>query len=361
MKTIYQIALVAIFFALSACTKSSENNDDVQSGAKQLEQIEAIETMPLVVYSSRKEQLVEPLFSAFTEETGIPIKFVTDKAEPLIQKLKAEGEQTPADIFMTVDAGNLSRAAAADLLQALDSDKLEAVVPSHLQDPNKQWFGLSQRARTIVYAKDRVNPENLTSYEALGDEQWQGRLCLRTAKKVYNQSLVAMMIAQHGVEKTEDIVASWVKNLATEPFSNDTKAMEAVVAGQCDLTVVNTYYLGRLLRDNPDLPLAIFWPNQTTDDLSDQLSGVHVNISGAGITRYAKNPSAAKQFLEWLVSEKAQSLLANGNLEYPVSNSVELDPIVAAWGEFKSDQQDIAKAGELQPEAVRLMDRVAYY
>jgi len=328
LKRVFILSVLSIV-ALSACSKSADSSG---SGSHREAQPEIVKE--LVVYSSRKEQLVEPLFNAYTAKTGVKIKFVTDKAEPLIQKLKAEGQQTPADIFMTVDAGNLSRAATAGLLQELQSSVLEATVPANLKDPNNQWFGLSQRARTIVYSPERIKAGELSSYEALGDENLKGRLCLR-------------------------IVKSWIDNLATEPFSNDTKAMEAVLAGQCDVTVVNTYYLGRLLRDKPDTALKIFWPNQTT--AATDLSGVHVNISGAGIVKHAKHPKAAKDFMNWLVSAEAQTLLANGNLEYPVSKSIKLDPIVAAWGEFNADEQSIAKAGALQPEAVKLMDRVGYY
>jgi len=356
MVQFFRNSLFLLLLVLSACSDSSVEDKTL---SKDITESQTKQSKELIVYSSRKEQLVEPLFKAYEKKTGVSIKFVTDKAEPLIQKLKAEGSQTQADVFMTVDAGNLSRAAEAGLLQAIESDVLAKTVPSHLRDPNNLWFGLSQRARTIVYAPDRVKPSELSSYEALMKDQFHGRLCLRTAKKVYNQSLVAMLIAKHGATRTEEIVQGWVNNLATEPFSNDTKAMQAVMAGQCDLTIVNTYYLGRLLRDNPDTPLKIFWPNQTKTPNS--LSGVHVNISGAGIVKYARNVDVAKNFLDWLVSTEAQLILANGNLEYPVAQSIQLDPIVAAWGEFNADTQSIALAGQLQPEAVRLMDRASYY
>ena len=200
----------------------------------------------LVVYSARKEHLIKPLFDAYTQKTGVEITYITDKAGPLLARLKAEGGNTPADILMTVDAGNLWHAASEGTLVALDSPLLEQQVPANLRDPDKRWFGLSMRARTIVYSTERVKPEELTTYEALADPRWKGRLCLRTSKKVYNQSLVAMMIARHGEEKTEKIVRGWVDNLATQPFSNDTRTMQAIEAGQCDVAIVNTYYFGRL-------------------------------------------------------------------------------------------------------------------
>jgi iron(III) transport system substrate-binding protein len=307
----------------------------------------------VVVYSARIEQLIKPMFDAFTKETGMNVRYLTDKEGPLLERLKAEGKNTPADMLLTVDAGNLWQAAQEGLLKPVASKVLETNVPAHLRDPKNRWFGLSVRARTIVYNTDKVKPSELSTYEALGDPKWKGRVCLRSSKKVYNQSLVAMMIAEHGEPKTEKIVDSWVDNLATDPFADDTKAMEAVAAGQCDVTVVNTYYFGRLMEKNPKLPLAIFWPNQ-------QGTGVHVNISGAGVTAHAKNEKAAIRLLDFLSSEKAQNLFADVNMEYPVNPRVKPDAAVASWGNFKQNSINVAKAGELQAAAVKLMDRAGY-
>jgi iron(III) transport system substrate-binding protein len=307
----------------------------------------------VVVYSSRIEQLIKPVFDAFTAATGIPVKFTTDKAGPLIQKLRSEGKETPADILITVDAGNLWQAADKGLLQPVQSPVLEANIPAHLRDPQNRWFGMSVRARTIIYNTDRVKPSDLSTYEALGEPKWKGRLCMRTSKKVYNQSLVAMMIYELGEPKTEAIVRSWVANLATDVFSNDVAVIRAVEAGQCDVGIVNTYYFGRLQKKYPGLPLALFWPNQ-----SDR--GVHVNVSGAGVTRYAKHKQEAVKLMEFMSSEKAQSLFADQNLEYPANPKVKPDPLVAAWGTFKPDLINVSKAGELQAEAVKLMDRAGY-
>jgi len=307
----------------------------------------------VAVYSARTEPLIKPMFDAFTKDTGIQVKFVTDKEGALLARLKAEGKNTPADMLITADAGNLWQAAHEGLLKPVQSKTLEANIPVHLRDPENQWFGLSVRARTIVYNTQKVKPADLSTYEDLADPKWKGRLCLRTSKKVYNQSLVAMMIAEHGEAKTEQIVKSWVANLATDPLSDDTRAMESVAAGQCDVTLVNTYYYGRLMEKNPRLPLAIFWPNQSG-------SGVHVNISGAGITRYAQNDKAAIKLLEFLSSEKAQNLFADINMEYPVNPKIKPDPAVAAWGSFKQNPVNVTKAGELQAAAVKLMDRAGY-
>ena len=307
----------------------------------------------VVVYSARIEQLIRPLFEAYTRDTGVQVRFVTDKEGPLMERLKAEGQNTPADMLMTVDAGNLWQATQMGLLQPLRSQTLERNVPAHLRDPEGNWYGLSVRARTVVYNTARVKAADLSSYEDLAQPKWKGRLCLRTSKKVYNQSLVAMMIAEHGEARSEEIVRGWVANLAAPVFPDDTKMMEAIAAGQCDVGIANTYYFGRLIEKSPALPLALYWPNQSGP-------GVHVNVSGAGVTRHAKNPQGALKLLEWLSSEKAQNLYADANLEYPVNPAVKPDPVVANWGSFKQNNINVAKAGELQAAAVRLMDRAGY-
>lgn len=307
----------------------------------------------IVVYSARNEQLIKPLFDAYTKSTGTQIKFVTDKEGPLLQRLKSEGANTPADMLITVDAGNLWQAAHENLLQPIESDVLSKTIPAHLRDQDNRWFGLSVRARTMVFNNKRIKANDLSTYEDLADPKWKGRLCLRTSKKVYNQSLVAMLIAQHGEAKTEDVVRGWVRNLATDVFADDTQVMNAVAAGQCDVGMVNTYYYGRLMQKHPELPLQLFWPNQSG-------SGVHVNVSGAGITKHAKHHEEAKRFLEWLASEQAQHMFADVNLEYPANPAVKADPVVAAWGTFKQNEINVAQAGAFQAAAVKLMDRAGY-
>ncbi len=307
----------------------------------------------VVVYSARNEQLIKPLFDAYTKETGVKIKFITDKEGPLLQRLKAEGANTPADVLLTVDAGNLWEAAREGVLKPVQSKTLEANIPAHLRDPGNQWFGLSVRARTMFYNTQKLKPADLSGYEDLAQPKWKGKLCLRTSKKVYNQSLVAMLIAEHGEAKAEQIVKGWVANLATDVFPDDTKMLEAIAAGQCDVGLANTYYFGRLIEKKPGLPLAIFWANQKDN-------GVHVNVSGAGIVKHAKNEKEALRLLEWLSSEKAQNLFADVNLEYPVNPAIKPDAVVAAWGAFKQSPMNLAKAGELQAQAVKLMDRAGY-
>ncbi len=307
----------------------------------------------VVVYSSRNEQLIKPLFDAYTKETGVSVRFITDKEGPLIERLKAEGTNTPADLLITVDAGNLWYAAHEGLLRPIDSAPLKTNVPEALRDPESRWFALTVRARTIVYNSTRVKPAELSTYEDLGGAKWKKRLCLRTSKKVYNQSLVAMMIANLGEPKTEAIVRSWVGNLATDVFADDTAMIEAIGAGQCDVGITNTYYFGRLKDKQPAAPVALFWPNQND-------RGVHVNVSGGGVTRHAKHPEAAVRLLEWLSSPRAQKIFTDLDFEYPANPTVSPSPAVAAWGTFKSDTINVAKAGELQRAAVMVMDRAGY-
>lgn len=307
----------------------------------------------LVVYSARKEHLVKSLFDEYEKETGVKIKYLTGKAAPLMQRLKAEGKNTPADILITVDAGNLWHAAGEGLLQPIDSAVLKANIPAHLRDSEGQWFGLSIRARTMVYNTDKLKPENLESYKDLADSKWNERLLLRTSKKVYNQSLVAMLIAEHGRDKAAQIVEGWVANLAAPPFANDTKVMEAIAAGLGDVGIVNTYYFGRLIKKYPELPLALFWADQNGN-------GTHVNVSGAGVTTHAKHPEEAVRFLEWLSSQSAQNLFADVNMEYPVNPKNAPHPTVQAWGSFKQNMMNLSQAGALQSEAIMLMDRAGY-
>jgi iron(III) transport system substrate-binding protein len=307
----------------------------------------------LVVYSARKEHLIRPLFEAYTKETGIKINYITDKAAVLMQRIKAEGQATPADLLITVDAGNLWHAAQEGILQAVSSQILSENIPSHLRDPGNRWFGLSIRARIIVYNSKKVALNELNTYENLAEPNWKGRLLLRTSKKVYNQSLVAMLMAEHGNAKTEKILRGWVKNLAAPPFSSDTQVLKAIAAGQGDVGIVNTYYVGRLLKKKPNLPLKIFWPNQNAN-------GVHVNVSGGGVVVHGQHKVVAIKLLEWLSSEQAQNLYADVNLEYPANPRVSPDPVVTAWGKFKQNPINLDNAGKFQARAIQLMDRAGY-
>jgi iron(III) transport system substrate-binding protein len=307
----------------------------------------------LVVYTSRKEHLVKDIFAQYTKETGVKVSYKTGKAPALIQTLKAEGEKSPADIFMTVDAGNLWHAADEGLLTPITSKKLTTNVPANLRDKDNKWFGLSVRARTIVYNPTKVKDGELADYETLATPAWKGRICLRTSKKVYNQSLVAMFIHELGETKAREVVKGWVNN-TVEIFPNDTAVLKAVAAGQCAAGIVNTYYFGRLIKKDPKLPLKLFWPNQKN-------YGVHVNVSGAGIVKTSTKKKAAQAFLEWLADKEAQKSYAQVNMEYPINTMFPESDVTKKWGSFKANKTfNLSKAGSLQKEAIKLMREVKY-
>ena len=311
------------------------------------------------VYSARKEALILPLLERFSEETGVKVNLITGKADELLKRIEIEGEASPADIFITVDAGNLQNAKAVGILRSIESEILTETVPGHLRDRDNQWFGLSQRARVIFYSRDRVDPAELSTYEDLASDKWKGRICIRSSSNVYNQSLVASMIVNDGVERTETWATGLVNNLARPPAGGDTDQLRAVAAGQCDIAVANTYYYGRLLNSEKDEDkavadqVALFWPNQ--DD-----RGAHFNVSGAGVTRFAKHPDIAQQLLEFLVTPDSQAWYAEVNNEYPVAPGATVPPTLASWGEFKSDSVNLTLLGENNREALQLMDRAGW-
>ncbi|MDO5059638.1 MAG: extracellular solute-binding protein [Neisseria sp.] len=309
----------------------------------------------LVVYSSRADHLLRPIAQVYAKRTGVNVKLVNDKAGVLMEKLKSEGKNSPADVLITVDGGNLWQATQMGLLRPINSAKLKANIPAHLRDPKNQWFGLSVRARTIFFNKQKVNPAELSSYADLANPKWKDKLCLRTSNNVYNQSLVGTMIANQGAAKTEAVVKGWVNNLAAAPFPNDTALLEAIASGQCGVGIANTYYFGRLLDKKPEIAnkVGVFFADQKG-------KGTHVNVSGAGVAKYSKQPAEAQKFIEWLSSSEAQNLFADLNNEYPANPSVLPDPKVAKWGKFKQDIINVSVAGAKQQQAVMLMKKAGY-
>jgi len=305
----------------------------------------------VVVYSARHYGQ-ETAFDAFTKRTGIAVKILTGQTGELFERLKAEGERTPADVLVTVDAGNLWNAARGGLLAKVDSPELTSNIPVHLRDPEQRWFGLTVRARTIMYNTRKVTPAELSTYEALGDPKWKGRVCLRTSSYIYNQSMLATLIKRHGEARTEEVVRGWVANHPTL-INGDTKILESIAAGQCDVGLTNHYYLARIVAKDPAFPVAPFWANQAT-------TGTHVNVSGAGVTAHAKNRANAIKFVEFLSGPEAQQMFADLAFEYPVNAQAAVNPIVARWGRFKQDDVNIAAAGEFQAAAVKLADRAGY-
>jgi iron(III) transport system substrate-binding protein len=312
------------------------------------------------VYSARKEKLIKPLLDRFTAQTGIETNLVTAKADKLLTRLKNEGRNTPADLFITVDAGRLYRAKQAGVLASINNQVLNAAVPAHLRDPQGQWVGLSQRARVIFYAKGRVKASELSTYEDLASDKWRKRICIRGSSNIYNQSLVASIIAADGKDAAQLWANAMVKNMARPPQGGERDQIKAAAAGQCDLAIANTYYYGKMLTSKKDKvqlkaaqAMELFWPNQ-------QGRGAHVNISGAGVTKYAKNRDNAIKLLEFLVSPQAQKWYAEVNFEYPVRAGVEVSDLVKSWGEFKSDKLNLDLLGQHNAEAVRIMDRAGW-
>ncbi len=312
----------------------------------------AAQQKTLTVYSSRSHYGAESVFDDFTKQTGIKVVFFNGNNNEVFERLKAEGARTSADLLLTVDAGNLWNAAREGLLAPVSSPALEANVPAPYRDPQGRWFGIAVRARTIAYSKARVAPGDVPTYASLGDPRWKGRLCLRSSTNVYNQSLLAALIAQRGEAPVEQMVRAWVAN-APVYVNGDTGLLQAIAAGQCDVGISNSYYLGRLLEKDPAFPVALAWADQ-------QGAGVHVNVSGGGVTAHAKHRAEAVALLEFLTSAAAQGTLAGRSHEFPVNPAVAPLPMLAGWGAFKADRAGVAAAGAHQAAAVKLADRAGY-
>jgi iron(III) transport system substrate-binding protein len=308
------------------------------------------------VYTARHYG-VEPVFAEFTKETGIAVRFTTGSDALLRERIKAEGKNTPADVYMTVDVGNLWLAAQDGLLQPVSSTALNSNLPAELRDPQNHWFALTKRARTIMYNPARVSGAELATlatYADLADPKWRGRLILRPGSHVYSQSLVANLIAAHGEVRAEQIVRGWMAN---EPkfIDSDTRILETLAAGGSDVAITNHYYLGRLRQRDPAFPIKIVWASQGPNE-----RGVHVNSSGAGVTTHAVNKDNAVTLLEWLSSPRGQKLFADSNHEYPANPAVDPHSIIAGFGKFKEDPIRKSEFGRLQADAVKLMDRAGY-
>jgi iron(III) transport system substrate-binding protein len=308
------------------------------------------------VYSSRHYDTDDQLYTMFTEQTGIRVNVIEGRDDEMIERIISEGVNSPADVLVTVDAGRLWRAQEAGILQPIDSPTLNQAIPEYLREPQGHWFGLTRRARVIMYNKDRVNPDQLSTYEALAAPEWQGRICVRSSSHVYNQSLLGSMIETDGEARAEEWTKGIVANLAREPEGGDTDQIKAVAAGQCDVAISNHYYWARLAtsEDAADREIAeqigVFFPNQ-----GDR--GTHVNISGAGVTANAPNRENAIRFIEFLASTDAQQIFAEGNLEFPAVEGVPLAPVVAELGDFKADTVNVSTYGKNNPKAVQIFDR----
>lgn len=349
------ITVMGVSQLMTSCGNNNNNNASDNTSTPTPTEI----TGEVNLYSSRHYNTDTELYNGFTEETGIKVNLVEGKPDELIERIKSEGENTQADVFMTVDVARLWRAEDAGILAPTSSAILEERIPASLRDPNGLWFGFTTRARVIMYNPDKVSPEELSTYEDLADPKWKGRVIIRSSSNIYNQSLVAALIETHGEEKTEEWVKGFVGNFAREPQSNDTGQIKDVAAGIGDLTLANTYYLARLAKDEDPASqevvkkIKIFFPNQ--DD-----RGTHVNISGAGVVKNAPNAENAVKFLEYLSSDKAQEFFAKGNNEYPVVEGVAIDPVLESFGTFKADNATIDAFGPNLGTAVQVMNRAGW-
>ena len=313
----------------------------------------------LNLYSSRHYNTDDELYDIFTNRTGIKVNLIEGKADELIERIKSEGANSPADILITVDAGRLWRAEQAGIFAPVSSAILTEKIPANLRHPNNLWFGFTKRARVIVYNKDTVDPAQLSTYENLADSQWDDKLVIRSSSNIYNQSLVAGLIEVHGAEKVEQWCRGVVSNFARSPKGNDRAQIEAVAAGLADIGVANTYYIPRYAKDTDPAKQGIFkqigvyFPNQDG-------RGTHVNISGGGLVKTAPNKENAIAFLEYLASPTAQAFFAQGNNEYPAVPGTPIDPVVASFGTFKEDTINVSVYGANNAQAVQIMDRAGW-
>lgn len=337
---------------LAGCTGG--NGSESESGAN-----EKKEAGVLNIYSSRHYDTDQELYKIFEQETGVKINVVEGKGDELIERLKREGKDTEADLLITADAGMLHKAKSAGLFQSIESETIEKNIEDKLIDPDREWVGLTKRARVIVYDKNNVDPSELSTYEDLASDKWKQEILIRSSENIYNQSLMASFLELNGEEAAKGWAAGVVSNMAREPQGGDTDQVKAVVAGEGKIAVANTYYVGKLINSSDPEEVkvgesvGIFFPNQDT-------TGTHINVTGAGVIKTSENVENAVAFLEFLSGEKAQRLFADSNSEYPGNPSVEPSETLKAWGEFKEQDINLAILGERNSEALKIMNEVGW-
>jgi len=334
---------------LVGCTTKQESTEGNESNEEKV----------VNVYTSRHYDADKELYELFTEETGIKVNVVEGKGDELIERLDREGEDTEADVLIVADAARLHRAKSQELLQSIESEVLNKNIPENLRDKDNEWYGLTKRGRVIVYSKDRVKPSELSTYEDLTNPKWNGKILVRSSSNTYNQSLLASFIEINGEEKAKEWAKGLVDNMAREPKGNDRDQAKAVVAGEGDIAIMNTYYLGKLLNSSDPEEVKVgeqvrvFFPNQ-------EATGTHINVSGGGVTKNANNKENAVKFIEFLSNEKAQSIFANANYEYPANPNVEPSELLKSWGEFKDQNISLNKLGENNKRAVEIFNEIGW-
>ncbi|RLQ90116.1 Fe(3+) ABC transporter substrate-binding protein [Planomicrobium sp. Y74] len=346
------IALTALI--LAACGGQAKEEKTESETAT-----ETNESKEVNLYTARHYDVDDELYSKFEEETGIKVNVIKGEADELLERIKREGDATEADLFLTADAGRLYRAKADDLLQPVSSDLLDEQVPANFQDTDQMWYGLTKRARVILYNKETVQPDELSTYEALTEEKWNGRVLIRSSENVYNQSLLASFIEIDGEEKAKEWAAGMVNNFARDPEGGDRDQAKAIAAGIGDVAIMNTYYFGQMLNseDQEEVKVAeglgIFFPNQDT-------TGTHVNVSGAGVVKASKNKDNAIKLLEFLSAPEAQETFASANYEYPVNENVEPSELLQSWGEFKEQDIPLSTLGEHNAKSILIFNEVGW-
>jgi iron(III) transport system substrate-binding protein len=351
MKNSYLIIILAL--TLGACKSETKSDATTSKDTSDKEKQE------VNVYTHRHYEVDQMLFAEFEKQTGIKVNVVNAKADELIQKMTLEGAQSPADVLITVDAGRLVRAKDKDLLQSVTSQILNDNIPSHLRDEDNQWFALTKRARVIAYDKERTQPQQLSTYEDLTLPKWHNKILVRSSGNIYNQSLMASVISHKGKDDAKKWASGIVENMARTPQGNDRDQLKALVVGEGDVAIVNTYYIGKMLnsKDAQEVKvgerIGVFFPNQ-------EGIGAHINISGAGVAKYAPNKANAIQFIEYLASEDAQRVFATANYEYPVNPNVKPSELLQSWGAFKEDVLPLSKLGENNKKAVIVFDEAGW-
>lgn len=339
-KIIFSLILIIALLGATGC--GSDNKEEVVN-----------------IFTDRHYDTDQELYDSFTDETGIKINVVKAGSDEILERLALEGEDTEADIIITSDVGRLYRAQSKDLIKPIESNVINANVPKELREENNNWIALTVRARVLAYALDRVDPTELSTYEDLTSQKWKDRVVVRSSSNIYNQSLLASFIALNGEQEATEWAKGILNNMARSPEGNDRDQMKAVVAGEGDVAIVNTYYVGKLLNSSDQYEVevgknvGIFFPNQETN-------GTHINISGAALTKHGKNTDSAVKLLEFLTGEKAQYDYANANYEYPVNPSVEPSDLLKSWGEFKAQDIDLSLLGEYNQDAVIIFNKVGW-
>ncbi|MEC2077614.1 Fe(3+) ABC transporter substrate-binding protein [Metabacillus fastidiosus] len=350
------LAMVLLAAGLAACSSNEAKNESTKDNNAN---DKPKEDQVVNVYTARHYEADDKVFSNFTEKTGIKVNVVKGEAEELIERLKREGESTEADLFITVDGGILANAKKNDILQPVKSDIVDKNVPAKFRDKDDNWIGMATRARVIVYSKDRVKPEELSTYEDLTSDKWKGKVLARSSTSLYNQSLLASFIELNGEEEAEKWAAGVVKNFARQPDGGDRDQAKAIAAGTGDVAIMNTYYVGLLANSSEPEEvkvaenIGVFFPNQETN-------GTHVNISGIGLTKHSKNPENATKLIEYITDVEAQEFLSANNYEFPVNENAEKPEILKSWGEFKMQELNFDTLGEHNQKAIGIFNKVGW-